>query len=220
LQLQLITQTDALEEAEDWLRLVPNIEGVVAKRWDGRYVPGQRDWVKVKRRRTIDCVVIGIAGDHTHPWLVLGLRHADGKLHHLGVARPSKGMLSAQLASVLAEAGPEESPIRSRWQHAAVPTWRRVPPTPVCEVAYTVLDLLVNNVALLAGLFDGACVSNTGIGGFPEHLAGIQGKVAERLLLTAWLHSGLKGGESIDPRDVDDERQGYRVLVRRQQVRH
>ena len=82
--LQLIAQTDAVEEAEDWLRLVPNIEGVVAKRWDGRYLPGQREWVKVKRRRTVDCVVIGIAGDHTRPWLVLGLRHADGRLHHLG----------------------------------------------------------------------------------------------------------------------------------------
>ncbi|MBV9327440.1 MAG: hypothetical protein JO352_27180 [Chloroflexi bacterium] len=138
--LQLIAQTDAVDEAEDWLRLVPNIEGVVAKRWDGRYLPGQRDWVKVKRRRTIDCVVIGIAGDHTRPWLVLGLRHPDGQLHHLGLARPAKGMLSAQFALVLAGAGPEESPIRSRWQHAAVPTWRRVPPTAVCEVAYTVLD--------------------------------------------------------------------------------
>jgi ATP-dependent DNA ligase len=82
--LQLIAQTDAVEEAEDWLRLVPNIEGVVAKRWDGQYLPGQREWVKVKRRRTVDCVVIGIAGDHTRPWLVLGLRHADGQLHHLG----------------------------------------------------------------------------------------------------------------------------------------
>ena len=94
----------------------------------------------LKRRRTIDCVVIGIAGDHTRPWLVLGLRHADGQLHHLGLARPSKGMVSPQFASVLAQVGPEESPIRSRWQHAAVPTWRRVPPTAVCEVAYTVLE--------------------------------------------------------------------------------
>ena len=58
---KLIAQTEALQEAQDWLRLLPNIEGVVAKRWDGRYLPGQRDWVKVKRRRTIDCVVIGIA---------------------------------------------------------------------------------------------------------------------------------------------------------------
>ena len=31
----------------------------------------------------------------------------------LGLARPSKGMLSPQFASLLAEAGPEESPIRS-----------------------------------------------------------------------------------------------------------
>jgi ATP-dependent DNA ligase len=57
--LQRIAQTDALEEAEDWLRLVPNIEGFVAKRWNGRYFPGQRGWVKVKRRRTVDCVAIG-----------------------------------------------------------------------------------------------------------------------------------------------------------------
>src|SRR5262249_10013596 len=138
--LQLIAQTDAVEEAEDWLRLVPSIEGVVAKRWDGRYLPGQRDWGKVKRRRTVDCVVIGIAADRLRPGLVLGRRQAEGHLHHLGVARPSKGMRSKQFASVLAAAGPEESPIRSRWQHAAVPAWRRVPPTAVCEVAYTVLD--------------------------------------------------------------------------------
>jgi hypothetical protein len=62
------------------------------------------------------------------------------QLHHIGLGRPSKGMLSPQFASVLAQGGPEESPIRFRWQHAAVPTWRRVPPTAVCEVAYTILD--------------------------------------------------------------------------------
>jgi hypothetical protein len=60
-----------------------------------------------------------------------------------GWRAPRRACSPAQFASVLAEAGPEESPIRSRWQHAAVPTWRRVPPTAVCEVAYTVLDLLV-----------------------------------------------------------------------------
>ena len=49
-------------------------------------------------------------------------------------------MLSSQFALAEAEAGPEESPIQSRWQHAAVQTWRRFAPTAVCEVAYTVLD--------------------------------------------------------------------------------
>jgi ATP-dependent DNA ligase len=140
--LQIIVQTDVVEEAEEWLELLPSIEGVVAKRADGRYMAGQRDWIKVKRRRTVDCVVIDLAGDVTHPWLVLGLRHADGKYHHAGLARCAKGMFGDELTSLQAEAlaSPEESPIRSRWQHAAVPIWHRVPPRLVCEVAYSTVD--------------------------------------------------------------------------------
>ena len=140
--LQLIAQTRVVEEAEEWLELLPSIEGVVAKRADGRYVAGQRDWIKVKRCRTVDCVVIGVAGDMTRPWLVLGLRHADGKYHRAGLARCSRGMAGSELTSIVAEAlaSPEESPIRSRWQHAAVPAWRRVPPRLVCELAYSTLD--------------------------------------------------------------------------------
>jgi ATP-dependent DNA ligase len=102
--LQLIAQTQVVEEAEEWLERLPSIEGVVAKRADGRYMAGQRDWIKVKRRLTVDCVVIGVAGDVTHPWLVLGLRHADGKYHHAGLARCSKGMFGGELTSFLAEA--------------------------------------------------------------------------------------------------------------------
>ena len=85
--VQLIAQTRSIAEAEDWLALVPGNEGVVAKCWDSRYLPGQREWVKVKKVCTADCVVIGIAGDRSQPALVLGLRHADGAFHHFGVAR-------------------------------------------------------------------------------------------------------------------------------------
>jgi ATP-dependent DNA ligase len=70
--LQLVAQTASLAEAEEWLAYVPGLEGVVAKPCDDRYVPGQRDWVKVKRQRTADCAVIGIAGDRAQPALVLG----------------------------------------------------------------------------------------------------------------------------------------------------
>src|SRR5437899_10601864 len=70
--------------AQQWLALLPALEGVVAKKSDGHYAPGRRDWVKVKRHRTVDCVVIGLAGDAVKPALVLGLRHADGVLPHLG----------------------------------------------------------------------------------------------------------------------------------------
>ena len=56
----------------------------MAKKSDGHYAPGRRDLVKVKRHRTVDCVVIGLAGDAVNPALVVGLRHADGILHPLG----------------------------------------------------------------------------------------------------------------------------------------
>jgi ATP-dependent DNA ligase len=90
--------------------------------------------------RTADCVVIGIAGDPTVPALVPGLRHGDGETHHFGVTRPTNAAAAAVLQHLLASGGPDEHPIRSRWQHDAVPAWRRLPPELVCEVAYTTLD--------------------------------------------------------------------------------
>jgi ATP-dependent DNA ligase len=138
--LQLVEQTADFAEAEDWLSLLP-IEGVVAKRADGYYLPGRRnEWIKVKRQRTADCVIIGIANGVRGPSLVLGLRHADGELHHFGVTQPVSESVMTVLTPILKRAGPEESAIRSRWQHDAVPPWRRVPAELVCEVTYTTLD--------------------------------------------------------------------------------
>ncbi len=74
--LQLVDQTADVQLARAWLTL-PNIEGVVAKRADRPYVSGRgRNWVKVKRQRTMDCVVVGIAGEMATPKLVLALRQA------------------------------------------------------------------------------------------------------------------------------------------------
>jgi ATP-dependent DNA ligase len=137
--LQLVEQTDHCELAEQWLTLIPSLEGVVAKRRDSRYAPGRREWVKVKRQRTADCVVIGVVDNDTAPSLVLGLRHADGELHHFGVTRPSRTALSEPCAPILDVLADEHS-IRSRWQHEAVPAWQRVKPSAVCEVGYTLLD--------------------------------------------------------------------------------
>src|SRR5258708_24149461 len=47
------------------------------------------------------------------------------------------------IADLLATARPEQAAIRSRWQHDAVPPWRRVEPMMVCEVRVTNLDLSV-----------------------------------------------------------------------------
>lgn len=47
--LQVVVQTGAHQLAQDWLRLLPAIDGVVAKRADRPYLAGRtRDWVKVR----------------------------------------------------------------------------------------------------------------------------------------------------------------------------
>ena len=78
--LQLIVQTLDPNQASEWLGEVSVLEGVGAKRADGRYEPGCREWVKVKRRRTADCAVVGLACDASAPLLVLALRQSDGEL--------------------------------------------------------------------------------------------------------------------------------------------
>ena len=139
--LQLLIQTDDRRLAEEWLTLVCSVEGVVAKRADGRYSASrQRDWLKVKRQRTAYCVVIEVVGDAESLKLVLGLRHADRAIHHFGVSRPLPPTQRGTALELLAESGPEERPIRSRWGHDAVPPWRPVPPVRVCEVGYYLLD--------------------------------------------------------------------------------
>ena len=107
--LQLVAHTTDIQVAEGWLAIA-GLEGVVAKRLDRPYVPGrERDWIKVKRQRTVECAVIGITGDQASPRLVLALRHADGRLHHFAVTRP----ISAESAGPVAELTPEQG-LRSR----------------------------------------------------------------------------------------------------------
>jgi ATP-dependent DNA ligase len=65
------------------------LDGVIAKRLTDPYTPDKRTLVKVKHRRTADCV---IAGYRVHKdgkgvgSLLLGLYDAEGVLHHVGVA--------------------------------------------------------------------------------------------------------------------------------------
>jgi ATP-dependent DNA ligase len=139
--LQLILQTSDPELASEWLGKVPGLEGVVAKRADGRYRPGRREWIKVKRRRTADCVVVGVAGDDTAPMLVLALRGSDGALRNCGLTRPVPKELTDPLEQLIRRAGPPEGPIRSRWQKQEIAQWRRVPPEMVCEVIFTNVDV-------------------------------------------------------------------------------
>ena len=83
--VELIEQTNDVEHAASWLQ---TREGVIAKRLDAPYRPGERiGMVKIRRTRTLDCVVIGWrereSGDSVAS-LILGLYTPDGEIRHVG----------------------------------------------------------------------------------------------------------------------------------------
>ena len=77
-------------KAREWFEQFEGagLDGVVAKRLDGPYREGERVMVKVKHKRTADCVVAGFRWHKSGPVigsLLLGLYDDDGVLHHVGV---------------------------------------------------------------------------------------------------------------------------------------
>jgi bifunctional non-homologous end joining protein LigD len=85
-----------------------DLEGIVAKTLDGRYLPGKRtrDWIKIKVRRTIDCVVMGTVverGTGRVKSLVLGA-YRDGALVWMG--NVGSGLDSETLRGLKKDLGP------------------------------------------------------------------------------------------------------------------
>ena len=122
------------------------LDGVIAKRLDGQYLPGKREMVKVKHARDADCVAIGYrvhkSGEGVGS-ILLGLYRDDGELQMVGGA--ASFTAKARL-SLLAELEPlregdqvnEGEP--SRWNSAADKRWIPIRPEKVCEVAYDQME--------------------------------------------------------------------------------
>jgi ATP-dependent DNA ligase len=132
--------------AENWLN-DPQVavDGVVAKRLDLPYRPGERAMLKVKRLRTADCVVGGFryeTGRKQVGSLLLGLYDKQGLLHHVGftsaLADSEKPALTKRLEKLVrppgftggAPGGP------SRWSTARSAEWQPLRPKLVVEVRY------------------------------------------------------------------------------------
>jgi ATP-dependent DNA ligase len=96
------------ERAEDWLDHLPvGLDGVVCKRLDEPYRPGERAMVKVKRMRTADCVVGGFRYLADRPLvgsLLLGLFDDAGRLDHVGytstIAQAQRAELTHRLEAL------------------------------------------------------------------------------------------------------------------------
>jgi ATP-dependent DNA ligase len=154
--------------AADWFDRFEGagLDGVVAKRLEGTYQPGKRAMIKVKHRRTADCVVAGFRwhknGPGTHIGsLLLGLYDDTGTLHHVGVTSSfsweRREALVKELEPLRADAiethpwrewadwaafgaadasGQRLPGATSRWNRGKDLSWEPLRIERICEVAY------------------------------------------------------------------------------------
>jgi ATP-dependent DNA ligase len=136
--LRLTPQTGVAADAARWLH---DAEGVIAKRTDAPYRPGERvGMVKVKRVRTVDCVVVGWRpgkADGTVGSLILGL-YDDGDPRVVG---HTSGFNARQKRELVATVRPYETGERgsgdvSRWTAGRELEWVSLRPELVAEVAF------------------------------------------------------------------------------------
>jgi ATP-dependent DNA ligase len=136
------------ERAEEWLRTG---EGAMAKQLDAPYVPGKRrGMAKVKRERTIDCVVMGWRPgkeEGTVGSLILGLYEGGagaagggdpGELRPVGHISGFKAEAKRGLRRLLAplETGESGTAEPSRWTGGRELEWVALRPELTIEVGY------------------------------------------------------------------------------------
>jgi ATP-dependent DNA ligase len=154
-----VEATASTDGARAWLA---THEGVVVKSLAGTYQPGKRGWIKVKRRRTVECVVAGFRMRADRPLpssLLLGLWDEQGALEHVGVAA-SFGVRQAE--SLLADLRPHVVTLpghpwehgfllgggsvgrlrgaAGRWAPGMTMDWTPLAPVLVAEVSYDQVD--------------------------------------------------------------------------------
>ena len=125
--------------AGEWLT---TREGVIAKELDAPYLPGERKGMaKIKRVRTMDCVVLGYRPgkrEGTVGSLILGAYTADGLLRPVGHTSGFSNKQKSELPDFLApyESGERGSADPSRWDTDRDLEWVSLRPELVVEVAY------------------------------------------------------------------------------------
>lgn len=145
--IELSPATTDPDAAERWLTGAGQgkTDGIVAKRLDDPYRPGERAMVKVKRMRSADCVVGGfryLAERREVGSLLLGLYDDEGKLDHVGftstIGNDERAALTRRLEAMReppgftgkAPGGP------SRWSTGRSGDWQPLRPELVVEVRF------------------------------------------------------------------------------------
>jgi len=137
--VDLTPSTEDPEEAQPWLQ---HAEGVIAKRQDAPYKPGERvGMTKIKRVRTIDAVVMGWRPgkeENTLGSLILGLYDEAGRLRGVGHSSGFKAAEKRELPGRLApyETGERGMGDPSRWSNERELEWVALRPELVVEVTF------------------------------------------------------------------------------------
>lgn len=160
--LHLTPATTDRDVARDWFERFEGagLDGVMAKRADGRYEPGKRVMLKVKHERDCDCVVAGFrwhkGSEATAVGsLLLGLYDGAGSLQHVGVCGSFTAARRKELVATLAPLRMDDLAghpwadwataateatrrpgAESRWSQGKDLSWVPLRPERVAEVAY------------------------------------------------------------------------------------
>ncbi len=141
--------TEDSEQGARWLTTFEGagLDGVIAKRLNGPYLPGKREMTKVKHARDADCVAIGYrihksgAGVGS---ILLGLYRDDGELQMVGGAASFTAKDRLKLLADLEPLRKGDDLVYdgepSRWNSAADKRWIPVRPEKVAEVAYDQME--------------------------------------------------------------------------------
>jgi len=149
----LTPQTDDEEVARRWFHEFEpaGCDGIIAKRPDLEYQHGKRAMIKIKHRRTIDCVVGGFR-EHKNGGkigsILLGLYDDDSNLHFIGHCSGFPDVDRVEIFERFQDLVAEESfdfearapggP--SRWSAGKDNSWTPVVPGIVVEVSYDQLE--------------------------------------------------------------------------------
>jgi ATP-dependent DNA ligase len=139
--VELTPATSEPDDATEWL--AGTGEGVIAKRADAPYRPGERTgMVKIKRVRTADTVVVAFRfgkEEGTVGSLILGLYgDDDGELHVVGHTSSFRAKQKRELLELLEpyRTGERGSGEPSRWKSDEELVWEGLRPELVCEVEF------------------------------------------------------------------------------------
>ncbi|WP_084247627.1 ATP-dependent DNA ligase [Gordonia hydrophobica] len=147
-RIQVSRVTQDAEQAVAWFTEFEGagLDGVVGKRLDGHYVPGKREMVKIKHKRTADCVVIGYRVHKSGTGLgsmLLGL-YADGELRMVGGSSAFADKKRIELQEMFEPMRLDPDTVAqggvSRWRSAGSAEWIPIRPELVAEFAYDQME--------------------------------------------------------------------------------